>query len=623
MNLTIKNKLIVLLVFMLIATLGLSGFNFYILKDVEKVERELLHVEKVNVGMLQLRRNEKDFLARNDMKYMARFQKNYKATEQNISTLVTGLNASGLNSEKALTLAKIMKQYHDNFESLVKTQKKIGFNPKDGLYGALRDAVHNAEHSIQEQKNYHLLSDMLMLRRHEKDFMLRGQQKYIDKFNKHYTTLEQTLAASSIPPLVKDTISAHMTTYKKDFLALTDGYKEKGLDSNSGIRGQMRDTVHKTETLLKELSASVETEIASYVGFYEKVSWIVSVFFSILLITLTLYISRSIIAPIEKIRNRMILASNNKDLTMHADVSGKDEIAAMANAYNTMINEFNKLVNSVQQSATELSSSAAELATVTEQTSNGVMRQQMESDQVATAINEMSATVQEVARSAESAANASEHADEASRSGQKVVGEAREGILDLAHEVENTAQVIKELEKESISIGSVVNVIDDIAEQTNLLALNAAIEAARAGESGRGFAVVADEVRTLAQRSQNSTQEIKEIIERLQNSTNKAVTAMASGSEKARVTVEKAKETENSLDEIIKAISTIREMNIQIASASEEQAAVAEEVNKNIIRITEIANETSQGASTTTATSNDLSAMSVELQNTISQFKTH
>jgi methyl-accepting chemotaxis protein len=288
-----------------------------------------------------------------------------------------------------------------------------------------------------------------------------------------------------------------------------------------------------------------------------------------------------------------------------------------------MIREFNTLVNSVKLSATELSRSAIELSAVTEQTSNGVMRQQMESDQVATAINEMSATVQEVARSAESAADASEHADQASRSGHKIVGEARDGIMDLAREVENTANVIKELERESISIGSVVNVIDEIAEQTNLLALNAAIEAARAGESGRGFAVVADEVRTLAQRSQTSTKEIKGIIERLQSSTQKAVAAMASGSDKAKVTVDKAKETGSSLDAIIKAISTIREMNIQIASASEEQAAVAEEVNKNIVRITEIANETAQGANTTTATSNDLSAMSVELQNTISQFKTN
>ena len=622
MNLTIKNKLIILVGLTLIATLGLSGFNYLILKDVENVENHRLLIEQINVGMLQLRRNEKDFLARNELKYMEKFRKNYSVTEEKISLLATKLDEVGFKSEQALSLAKIMKAYQQSFISLVQVQQRIGLNPKDGLYGALRTAVHNAEAAIKEQKNYQLMSDMLMLRRREKDFMLRNDEKYIGKFNKDFTVLDQDLAASSIPQETKNIIAAQMAVYKKDFLALTEGYKEKGLDSASGILGQMRDTVHKTETVLKNLSTGVESEISAHVMFYERMSWIVSVILTFIIIAMAFFIARSIVVPIEKIRNVMTIASKNKDLSMQVNLKGKDEIASVASAYNTMIHEFNNLIKSVKNSATELSSSANELATVTEQTSNGVMRPQMESDQVATAINEMSATVQEVARSAESAATASENADDASRNGHKIVGEARDGIMDLAREVENTAAVIQELEKESVSIGSVVNVIDDIAEQTNLLALNAAIEAARAGESGRGFAVVADEVRTLAQRSQTSTQEIKGIIERLQSSTQKAVKAMATGSEKAKVTVEKAQETGASLDAIIKAISTIREMNIQIASASEEQAAVAEEVNKNIIRITEIANETSQGANTTTATSNDLSAMSVELQNTISQFKT-
>ena len=539
-----------------------------------------------------------------------------------IARLNAGLAELGMDNSKAGALAEVMKDYRDAFMALISTQQQIGLNPKDGLYGALRKAVHDAEGAIKEQKNYKLMSDMLMLRRREKDFMLRYDEKYIKKFNNDFTKLETHLTESDLPQGIKDTISGHMAIYKKDFLALTDGFKQKGLDSKSGIRGNMRNTVHKTETLLKELGETIEAGMTEYLGFYERISWIASIVLSAIIVGLVYLISQSIIKPVEKLRAAMSEACQNKDLSAQVAISGKDEIASMAGVYNTMLQEFNNLIGGVKQSAEKLSFSASELATVTEQTSNGVMQQQNESDQVATAIHEMSATVQEVARSAEGAAEASQHADEESQKGRSIVQQASRGIKELASEVENTANVIKELEKESVSIGTVVNVIDEIAEQTNLLALNAAIEAARAGESGRGFAVVADEVRTLAQRSQSSTQEIKAIIERLQASTGKAVVAMEVGREKAQSTVEKSEATDSSLHAITQAISTIREMNIQIASASEEQAVVAEEVNKSIIRITEIAGETSQGAGKTTATSNDLSAMAMQLQDVISQFKT-
>jgi len=618
---TIKNKLYLLMALFIISTLGLTAFNSAIVKDVEVGETEIIRLEHINSGMLQLRRNEKDFLMRNDLKYLGKFEKNHAKINEDINLLSTNLKAFGIENDKITELGQVMNEYKKAFISLVNEQKKIGLHHKDGLYGALRKAVHNAESAIKEQKNYKLMTDMLMLRRREKDFMLRYDEKYLKKFNKDFSTLETHLSESDIPADVKEIITGHMAAYKRDFMKLADGFRAKGLTSKSGSRGHMRSTVHKAETSIKEIKKHISEKLTEKIDFLENLAWFISFVLTAIGIGIIYLISRSIIKPVNKLRETMSVACENKDLSAKVAVTGKDEISSIATVYNTMISEFSNLIEQVTKSSTQLSHEASHLSEVTEQTSNGVARQQHESDQVATAINEMSASVQEVARSAEAAANASQHADEESQKGRTIVQDASNGIIELATEVENTASVVRELEKESENIGTVINVIDDIAEQTNLLALNAAIEAARAGESGRGFAVVADEVRTLAQRSQNSTQEIKEIIDRLQSSTQKAVTAMETGHEKAQHTVEKAQATGASLDTITQAISKIREMNIQIAAASEEQATVAEEVNKNIVNITEIATETSRGAQNTTQTSSSLANLSMDLQSTIGQFK--
>ncbi|MCK4707639.1 MAG: methyl-accepting chemotaxis protein, partial [Gammaproteobacteria bacterium] len=233
----------------------------------------------------------------------------------------------------------------------------------------------------------------------------------------------------------------------------------------------------------------------------------------------------------------------------------------------------------------------------------------------ATAMNEMSATVQEVARSAGDASGAATNADNEAKAGNSIVQQASNSIDELAREVVNAASVIQQLASDSDTIGSVLDVIKGIAEQTNLLALNAAIEAARAGESGRGFAVVADEVRTLAQRSKESTEEIKNIIEKLQTGAQEAVKAMATGLEQAGQSVEQANQAGQSLDTITQSVSTISDMNIQIATASEEQAAVAEEINRNIINIVQITEETSAGAQSTADTTDELASIAMQLQN--------
>ncbi len=309
------------------------------------------------------------------------------------------------------------------------------------------------------------------------------------------------------------------------------------------------------------------------------------------------------------------------DLGAKVDYQYRDELGHIATAFNRMAEKFGGVVKELQGSATQLASAAEETSVVTTQTRESILQQKAETEQVATAINQMSATVQDVAHNAVHAAEATRDADQSSADGKTVVDATVGAINEIASEVEQAARVIHELERESENIGSVLDVIKSIAEQTNLLALNAAIEAARAGEQGRGFAVVADEVRTLAGRTQSSTAEIEEMIIRLQSGANNAVSVMESSKTKTNIGVEKAAAAGTALETITSAVDRITEMNTQIAGAAEEQSAVTEEINRNVANISLIAEQTSNGADQTAQASEDLARLASQLNDLVAQFR--
>jgi methyl-accepting chemotaxis protein len=309
------------------------------------------------------------------------------------------------------------------------------------------------------------------------------------------------------------------------------------------------------------------------------------------------------------------------DLTATVTLTARDEMSAIAESFNAMSDSFRKIVSQVLASSGQVATAAEELSAITSETNSGIARQQLETDQVATAINEMSATVQEVAGSAQSASEASHDAANEARGGERVVNNTIEKINSLAESLSASAKTIRALEADSESIGTVVDVIRGIAEQTNLLALNAAIEAARAGEQGRGFAVVADEVRNLASKTQSSTQEIQAIIEKLQGAARRAADEVNKSSEQANQSVEAAAEAGGSLQKITAAVNIISDMNTHIASAAEEQTAVADEINRNISNISHISEQNATGAGQTSAASGELAELANSLQEMMSRFK--
>ncbi|GAA0370590.1 methyl-accepting chemotaxis protein [Bowmanella denitrificans] len=334
-------------------------------------------------------------------------------------------------------------------------------------------------------------------------------------------------------------------------------------------------------------------------------------------------LARSIIQPLNgAVAAMQNIASGEGDLTRRLDESLGHELGALAKAFNTFAGKVAALVNNVRGSVKTLALSSEELSQIMQQADEGVRRQHSESDMVAVAMNEMSAAAQEVASSASNAAGATGEVEKQVKGASVRLDDAIKVIGGLEVKVNTGVDVISKVGEESKSIGSVLEVISGIAEQTNLLALNAAIEAARAGEQGRGFAVVADEVRTLAARTAASTGEINQMIGRLQSGANEAVGAISSIREGSEETVKQTKEVDRALKEIYQAVTTINDMNNQIAAAAEQQTTVSESINENLHTIVSIAEQSARGTQEANNISTSLNKLAADLQELVGSYKT-
>ncbi len=404
-------------------------------------------------------------------------------------------------------------------------------------------------------------------------------------------------------------------TIDQDLAELSDNLQRRSSDITAEL-GQSGTKVNEAGGLLSHAAKEVEETSDRLLS----VSLIVIVILATVSVIYSLVLRNNIHGPITLLNRALEHIERDSDLVYRVEMDSKDEMGMMSLALNKMMAHFQTVVTLVRDTAMSLRAATEKSRVVVERTQSGADQQQAATEQVAVAMNEMVATVEEVARHANDASQAAGAASGSSREGQNMVSATIALMVELSEKTHQAHDVVSRVSADSADIDKILDVIRGVSEQTNLLALNAAIEAARAGESGRGFAVVADEVRTLAQRTQQSTQEIQEMISHLQEGSVSAETVMAASVEFTKKAVAQATEAGGVLEEITTAVQGIVDINVQIATATEQQAATAEEINRNITTITEYAAETSAGARETNKACAEQIALSEELTELVNKF---
>ncbi|MEC8082641.1 MAG: methyl-accepting chemotaxis protein [Pseudomonadota bacterium] len=571
--------------------------------------------------MLLLRRHEKDFLARGDEKYVSRFEDVAQRIIEQQSALDAMFIESGVDVKAFSNLTTLFGDYRNKFVKLVDAKKAMGLSHDQGLEGQLRAAVHDIETALKTLDQPAIMVTMLQLRRHEKDFMLRLDAKYIERFDTTISTLTSQLQSAQISNREKQSLTNLAEVYRSKFSDYVAQQQRIGLSSEEGILGEMRRTIHQTETKLEAMVSSMSQQTESLLA---KVEWLITSLFVVIAVIASLVawrVGASINRPLAVIREAMLEIDRSRDLSLRVTYQGKDEIGDVARSINQMLEGFQKVVGSVNETVLNMKQQTQQLSQTAERTAKDAERQRDETDMVAASVAQMVGTIEDISRNMEVAADKSQNAQQSVSDGQARVTSAVSLVNNLSGQLQSSVLSAQELAKESESIGTVLNVIQDIAEQTNLLALNAAIEAARAGEQGRGFAVVADEVRALASRTHDATVEISDIINSLQQRTQSIVTIMQSCGEEGQRSRDEASVIGDVLERITYEVNEISEMAQSVATAIGQQSVAANEINRNVVIINEISMDTSEAVRLNSRSSHDISELAHQLEGVVSRFK--
>jgi len=439
-----------------------------------------------------------------------------------------------------------------------------------------------------------------------------------------YDKLVTTAEGQQLYDQFKKTFAAYRTGIAQSFTLADQGQRDELtklllIDMKTVVDGSGKQLNDLADLFARQVAA----ESQKSADHYQTSRTIVSLFIALAAlatVALAMLLTRSIVRPLSSAVSAAESVARG-DLTRPIETHGNDEVSRLLKALATMQQNLRETLQGISGSATQLASAADELNAVTLDSTHGLQQQNNEIEQAATAVNEMTTAVEEVARNAVSTSDATRQSSESAQLGQARVSDTASAINALASDVQHTGELVQSLANQSQDIGKVLDVIRAIAEQTNLLALNAAIEAARAGESGRGFAVVADEVRALAYRTQQSTQEIEQMVQGMRSGSSLALDSMQASAARATTTLALAERAGEALETITASVHEIHERNLVIASAAEEQAQVAREVDRNLVNIRDLSVRSATGADQTRASSHELSQLANALQGMVRRFQ--
>ena len=525
-NLTIKRRLQLNALVVGIAMLVMLFVIILEAKTMLRLNETIEYAEELDIHELAMRKYEKNFLFYKDTDALEQFEAEYAKLQQKTVYLAEIFTEFDIDVTQLNEFKRLAAAYNQDFHAVVELQKVIGLHPKDALYGELRRAVHKVETLLKQRKNFELLTTMLQLRRAEKDFMLRFNLKYLTKFDKLIATFNTQITQAGFDRSYQDNLLALVAEYQQKFGALVSAQQTLGLSLDDGALGKMKLNVQKSDQVVADIVEQTKLEIKLYADQTQFMGISIFVVAAVIVMILVLLTSRSIIQPVERVYQTIERIRRENNLGVTIEQSGNDEITVMTRDFNSLVGDFRILISEVNSALGTINDATQHLTETTAQTSSGMHEQLHEADMVATAATEMQATIQDISHNTEAAAQKAESTNNNAQQGRNEVDATIKHIMVLSDSLAGASDVVSQLEKDGETIGSVLDVIRGIAEQTNLLALNAAIEAARAGEQGRGFAVVADEVRSLAQRTQDSTQEIESIISTLQQRTREVVNIM-------------------------------------------------------------------------------------------------
>ncbi len=617
---TFKSQLIAMSTLSVVLFFILGAFFYGSSQDAKELSQLKYEVKQIENTILQLRRNEKDFLARKDLKYQAKYNKNFQKLMASVDKASVVLIKYNVNGQKIQSLKDILNKYSKDFNAIIGIQQHIGLHSKDGLYGSLRHSVHNLEDLLKKDMKYKLQVDMLMLRRAEKDFMLRSDLKYLKKFDKY---LKVFLAdAKQVKLSDYDKSINLLDNYKKDFYNLVEGYKKIGLTPKDGALGEMRNTIHKTDASLKELIENVNTIIKEKDIKANNISMVMFILLLLIMSLFTFMVVKKINSQIKNISDAISHITKTKDISSSIEADGEDELSKLAKNLNMMFKELKEVISDAKKSSIENASISNELSTTAQHVGKNVE----ESVNIINEATQKSTTItDEMTKAVEDSKSNKKEMLEAN----KMLINAKDEVINMTHRVQSGAEAetelamnIETLTKDMDQVKDVLGIISDIAEQTNLLALNAAIEAARAGEHGRGFAVVADEVRKLAERTQKTLTEINATINIIVQSSSAAHEQMSFNSKQMDELVMLSNEVEEKINKTANIVDSATKATDKTVDELETAAVNITSISDRIGEINSISTNNARSVEEIASASEHLNEMTTSLTHKLEQFKT-